>query len=164
MENILRVLRNTDQSVPSYVWQAWLISMIPSLLISALVAGVRASAGYGNPPLKLWESPVWLVLLGVFLVGPWIETLVMWPILAVLKRVIQNTILVALASAVVWGVFHGLTDPGWGLIVIWAFFVFSLCFLEWEKKSRRKAIVVTSLVHMCHNSIPVVSVLATRWL
>jgi ABC-type nickel/cobalt efflux system permease component RcnA len=107
---------------------------------------------------------MWLVTLAALLLGPWIETLLMWPILAILKKVVQNTILVAVASAVVWGIFHGLTDPGWGLIVLWPFFVFSLCFLAWEQKSRKKAIVVTSLVHMCHNSVPVVSILAARWL
>jgi hypothetical protein len=45
------------------------------------------------------------------------------------------------------------------LSVAWPFFVFSICFLEWEKISKRRAIVVTALLHTCQNLLPAIALL-----
>jgi hypothetical protein len=148
---IIRSLRNTDRSIASYVWRAWLISFIPGLAIATIVFNALGLQPYKD--LTVDKSPTFWVF-GVVLLSPWAETLLMWPILAILKEVFRKQLWVALASALIWGYVHSRFAVGWGLAVIWMFFVFSLCFLEWEKKSKSKAIIVTASVHMCQNAVP----------
>jgi hypothetical protein len=154
VKRILQPLRNTDRGIASYVWRATLISLVPSIVIAAVVT---IAVPDSEPPGK--ESPILLVLFGVLFVSPWLETLLMWPVLWILKRLIRNSLGVALVSATLWGCLHSLISPTWGLIVLWPFFVLSLCFLEWQKRSTGRALVVTGLVHTCNNSLPAVAVL-----
>jgi hypothetical protein len=148
---ILRALRNTDRPVASYVWRAWLISFIPSLVIALIVTSVLGSHTVKTPAPK--QSPISEVF-GVVVLSPWVETFLMWPILAMLKRFSQSILWLALGSALIWGGLHSLFIPTLGVPASWGFFVFSVCFLEWEKKSKTGAIVVTALVHMCQNGLP----------
>ena len=148
-QRILAILRNTDRPIFSYVWRTWLISLIPSIFAANVVGIVL--------PAKLPKMDTSLAVMFVVLVFicPWLETLIMWPILAILKRTVKRTLWVAAGSAVIWGVLHSLVAAAHGLIVAWPFFVFSICFLEWQKKSTKKAIGVTALIHMCQNTLPV---------
>jgi hypothetical protein len=60
---------------------------------------------------------------------------------------------VPVASGLIWGNLHALGGLQWGVSQIWSFFVLSVCFLEWEKKSRGLAILVTGLLHMWANLV-----------
>ncbi len=149
-DSILRILRNTDQPIRSYVWRAWLIVFLPTVAIGMIGAALGIPGPEVPLPDKLGSFAVAAVL-----IAPWAETLLMLPILWILKRFIRSTLWVAFASAVVWGMLHALNAIGHGLTATWMFLVFSLCFLEWEKKSKATAIGVTALVHMCQNSVAV---------
>ena len=81
----------------------------------------------------------------------------MWPILLILNWLLQKPLLAALVSAVLWGMYHSVYYPWHGFIVFWGFFVMSVCFLEWQKKSTSKAILVTTCIHMLHNTVPLVA-------
>ncbi len=69
--------------------------------------------------------------------------------------------LVALASGMIFGALHVSGGPHitQGVATTWGFLILSLCFLEWRKKSRRRAIAVTALVHTCTNGLVFVVVL-----
>lgn len=150
---IFRPLRNTDQPKLSYVWRAWLITFVPSPVIGGILwftLGLPSNQGMlPNESLLRFFS-------GMLLLSPWGETLLMWPILFMLKRAFQNIYRIALASAAFWGVLHGMFGLATGLGATWPFFILSLCFLEWEKKSKGSAIVVTASVHRCFNIVPAV--------
>jgi hypothetical protein len=181
--SVLRILRNTDRPMASYVWRAWLIAVIPSLVISMIVTvgfglpgpsmlvGQRLSAA--GPTLwdlgtslldlqpagasaELIAAPPMRWIWGMLFLSPWVETLLMWPIIRIIKEVTRNSFRIAIASALIWGCIHSSVAIAWGLAVFWPFFVFSVCFLEWEKKSEGKAIVATALVHACQNMLPAV--------
>jgi hypothetical protein len=154
-EVFLRILRNTDQRVWSYVWMATLISLFPSLAISAVVMSVLPEEG------PSFEGPVVLSVIGMLVLSPWLETIILWGILWILRRFMARPMRVAIASAALWGILHSLMAPAWGLIVAWPFFVFSICFLEWEKISKGRAIVVTALVHTCQNLLPAVALVVS---
>jgi hypothetical protein len=156
---ILRILGNTALPIPSYLWRAWLIAFIPTAFISVFVVLVLALPS-NKPPAPGTSNELWVFLVVIF--SPWVETLLMWPVLALLRRFIPKPALVALASALFWGAVHGMFAVGWGLSVIWVFFVFSTCFLEWEKKSLGKAIFVTGCLHMLHNLTPIIFLFASR--
>lgn len=158
LKGTLDALRNTDQHILSYVWRAWLIAFIPSAAIGIIVGLLLPDK------MPSFDGPLVGTVLIMVLIGPWLETLLMWAILSVLKRIVKKTLVVAVASAVIWGVLHSLGAPAHGLVIAWPFFVFSLCFLEWQKKSTGKALATTALVHMCQNALAalalVISVLA----
>jgi hypothetical protein len=148
LKNMFTALRNTDRPILSYVWRAWLIAFIPTMLIAPVVQSAMPDK------VPSFDGPIVITVLGVLVLSPWAETLLMIPILWILKRTTGETLWIAVASAVVWGLLHSALAPAWGFAVTWPFFVFSLCFLEWEKKSRGNAIKVTAMVHMCHNMVP----------
>jgi hypothetical protein len=152
LTRILRPVRDTDQPIASYIWRAWLIAFLPSLAISAFVALATSLPGPKAPPPGQ-TGMFWVA--AVLVLSPWLETLMMWPILAMLRKDSQKFLRTAFISALIWAFIHSLFALGWGFVIFWPFFVFSLCFLEWEKKSKVTAIVVTALVHMCQNAVPV---------
>ena len=159
VKRMLLLLGNTDQPMLSYIWRAWLIALIPSLALSAIVtlsSVIRGTSGK-NLPMQ-GESP-WEIVFGGLIVSPWFETLLMWPILGILKDFTKKPLPIALASGLIWGGIHSLAIPSWGLIVWWPFVVFSLCFLAWKQKSLGRAITVTALVHTCLNTVPVIVIL-----
>lgn len=148
-QRIIALLRNTDQPIWSYIWQAWLIGAIPAFVISIIVGIIMPD----NMPSFDYESPAGFAVFVVF-IGPFVETLLMLPILWILKLTIKKTLWVAGVSAVIWGMMHSTAALAWGFAVAWPFFVFSLCFLEWQSKSTLTAIGVTAILHGCHNLVP----------
>ena len=151
---ILNVLRDTDQKLTSYCWKAGLISFVPSVLVAAVLTPLR-----GGESIEFDASPLELVF-GILILSPWLETLLMWPVLAVLRRLTGTVLAAAVASAVFWACLHSLASPLWGFSVVWPFFVFSICFLEWKRKSIGHAIAATGLTHMFQNAIPTVILIA----
>jgi hypothetical protein len=175
MKSILNILRNTDQPVLNYLWRAWLIAFVPTVVISLMVEGAlwlfvskgpsptgayQGLFSYLEPSLS-WKHLSWVV--GAILVCPWGETLLMWPALSFFRAVLQETLWVATASALLWGYIHSKFSISWGLTVLWPFFVFSLCFLEWQKKSTTKAVTVTALIHTGQNLAPVLLLELMLW-
>lgn len=156
MKKIIAILRDTTQPPYKYVWRAALISFIPSILIGMVVSGLAPDNG------PTFEGSTVSIVIGVVLLSPLIETLLMIPILWIIKRFTQNLITLAISSAVTWAVLHSLAAPAWGFSVVWAFFVFSLSFLVWDQKSRKHAILVTTSIHMCQNLIPALAIIMTK--
>jgi hypothetical protein len=109
-----------------------------------------------------FEGSIFSIVFSVIIFSPWVETLLMFPILWILKRFIRNNLAVAFTSAAIWAVLHSTIAIAWGFVIWWAFFVFSICFLEWEKKSKKQAIVATASIHMCQNFFPLVAILLTK--
>ena len=156
MRRVFQILRDTEQGFSSYVWKAALIALVPNLVLAFSLAVVIPDAEHP----EFVESPIG-VIVGLLVISPWIETLLMWPILKVLKFFTSNLRYVVLASGLVWAVIHSIIVPTWGLTVFWSFIVFSICFLEWQKQSTRKAIAVTAATHTCVNILPCIAVIAT---
>ena len=153
IKTVLRILSNTNQPILNYVWKAALLSIIPTLIISTAVTLALPD----KSPSLTGGSAVYIIY-SMLILGPFLETLFLWFVLSLIKRFAAKPTSIAIASAVFWGILHSLVAPAWGLIVVWPFFVFSTCFLEWEKKSKGKAIAATSLVHTCQNILPAIAI------
>ena len=150
---LARLLGPTRQPLTIYVLKVTAITLIPSLMISALLG--LALGGRGLPSFQATGRLEWVLRLA--LIVPLIETALMWPILLVIARFNLSMVRTALVSALVWALIHSWTAFTWGGSIFWPFFVFSYCFLEWRKLSLPKALGVTCLLHMCHNAIPVLA-------
>lgn len=161
MKRFFNILYDTDQHILNYVWKAALISLVPSIILGLILWLCSLFIPIPDNDLN-FEGSIFYIFFSVVLFSPWVETLMMLPILWILKRLIRNNIAVAFSSAAIWAVLHSTIAIAWGFIIWWAFFVFSICFLEWEKKSKKQAIVATASVHMCQNFIPLLAVLFVK--
>ena len=81
---------------------------------------------------------------------PLVETYVMRLGLFLLRKIITDTVMVCVISAIGWGSLHFVRY--WGIYVIWPFFVMSYCYLRLEKKSILQAMIVSTLIHSAANA------------
>jgi hypothetical protein len=156
-KRVIALLRNTDQPIRSYIWQAWLIAIIPATVISIVVGLIMPE------DMPLTREPPVVIAVSALVIAPWLETFLMVPILWILKLTVRKTLWVAGVSAVLWGILHSTEAVTWGFAVAWPFFVFSLCYLEWQSKSTLTAIGVTAILHACHNMVPTLFLVLGIW-
>jgi len=143
-------LFHADPDKARYVVKAWLLVLLPSLALSALVTWLAPSAPAPDFPLRGPMLPVMILLLVA--IGPLIETLLMTPVLLVVDRLAGPGPAV-IANAALWGVLHSLQRPTWGLVVWWPFLVMSIAFLTWRPRGLVTAILLVTAIHDLQNSV-----------
>ena len=124
---------------------------VPISVLPAFVLGFVIFAIFPDADEPDFGGDFWAELIGIVVFSPAIETLLMWPVLALLSRFMNNTWALALASAGLWALLHSLMVPVWGFNIFWSFVVFSICFVEWRKKSIGAALSMTFLIHALQN-------------
>ncbi len=142
----LRLFR-AERPLP-YIVVAWLMALIPSLGLSALVSQLVPGQGPQLPTL----SPAFLFFMLVIF-APVIETLIMGAILLLVER-IAGFVPALLVSAAGWGIAHSLQAPAWGLVIWWPFLIFSLAFLVWRRRSLALAFALPMAIHALQNLVP----------
>jgi hypothetical protein len=141
-----------------YVLRTGLISLVPSLIIVMILGLTGVVTEETGPEFK---GPALGLLIGMVLISPPLETLLMGGGLWILSFITKRPVRLAVISAFIWAGVHSLFAPAWGLGVIWPFFVFSCSYLGWRRRSWRRAILVTSCVHAFQNILPAIAVIAT---
>ena len=154
----ISLLFDNQISIWKYVLRTGLISLVPSLVI-AMILGLTGVITEETGPE--FEGPVIGLLIGLVIISPILETLLMSGGLWILSFITKRQVLLGVISAFIWAGVHSLIEPAWGLGVIWPFFVFSCCYLSWRRRSWRRAILVTSCVHALQNTLPAIAVIAT---
>lgn len=132
----------------TYVLVAWMLAIIPSLLLSALVNSMVPGQG---PEIPAMPAGFTFFLLVLF--APIVETLIMGAVLLLLDRLF-GFLPALLLSAAGWGLAHSFQAPAWGLVIWWPFLIFSLCFLVWKQRSLLLAFAVPAAVHALQNLVP----------
>lgn len=142
---VLGYLLDTKQPEWMYILKA-LATVVPV----SLVMGVILDYLFPNiePPFELDAK----FLIYAMISAPIYETFIMIPILAIIKKFTDHTVKIALVSAVIWGVIHGVSYLPQGFGVLFSFFVFSLVFLSWDAVERVKAIYITMVLHALMNT------------
>lgn len=128
------------------------LTLVPSLALGGLLYGLLHALGIDPGPgarEDLTGAPdEWI---GVVLVAPLLETLMMVGLLYAL-RPLRTKLRIALASAGAWGLLHAAI--AWGaFLAAWPFFVFSLVYLERRPLGFRAAFAATAGVHGLHNAV-----------
>lgn len=141
----------------AYVLKAWLLVLLPSILLS-LVVNVSVPSAEG-PELPL-SGPLMVAL--VTLIGPFLETLIMAAVLLALRPFVGFGPAVVLSS-VGWGLAHSAAAAIWGLVIWWPFLIFSIAFLTWRRRSFWSGIVIVTAIHALQNSFAVALLLAGPW-
>ncbi len=126
----------------------WLVTTIPALLLSALVASLLPEAA--GPKFGAIGTELFVRLV-VF--SPLIETLIMAAVLELsLLRMPPRAAIIF--SSVGWGVAHSFIAVGWGLVIWWPFLIFSTLYVTWRGQGRGQAIAIVFAVHALNNLGP----------
>jgi membrane protease YdiL (CAAX protease family) len=146
-------LFRTDGNPVLYVLLAWVLSLAGSLALGALLAAVLPEAE--TPDLT--GAPPWAVFLGIVVLSPVFETLIMVGVLSLLLRWTKPWVAV-LVSAALWGVAHSLMTPSWGAVIWWPFTIFSLAYVTWRPHGAWRAIGIAAAIHILQNALPAIAI------
>ena len=144
----IREPRNAGFSVVT----AWATSFFPSIVLAFLVAKF-----FPDQPHPEFDMPPELVMFGLVVFAPVIETLIMGTVLLILLRLV-NPVAAILISAVGWGIAHSLQFPIWGLTIWWPFLVLSTLFVAWRERSLWAAFALPARAHAMQNLQPAIQV------
>jgi hypothetical protein len=150
---------DTAHSKSGYILKGWLLTLLPSLALAALV-GMLFSAYFGEAQgPRFPEVGPWLLAFLLVVFTPILETLAMVPPLLLLNRWLGSTPAVML-SAIGWGIVHSLRAPIWGLVAWWPFLVFSAIILAWREKGLLTGMLIVTMIHGMQNAVPALLLLA----
>jgi hypothetical protein len=155
MTRLLDRLFDTRGSPLAYALRAWPLVSLPTFaVVTALMLG-RSALGLDPAivPEGAYPESTLVAAAGLVLFAPFVETLAMIPVLAVLQALTRRRAWLVGGSAVLWACAHSAVAPLWGLSAIWPFFVFSAAFLAWRAHSLSRAYWVTAGIHALHNSL-----------
>ncbi|TMJ16627.1 MAG: hypothetical protein E6G94_03590 [Alphaproteobacteria bacterium] len=151
-------LFRTDELKSRYLLKAWVLALLPSLVLGALVAAFLPDAGQPDFQPEKVGLPYLVFLLVV--VSPLIETLVLAPLVLVLNRFFGAGPAVVL-SALLWGAAHSLEATAWGLVIWWPFLIMSIVLLTWRETGLWTAIGMVVGIHMLQNAFGAVLLLTS---
>ena len=134
----------TDSRPARYIGRAWLLALVPSILLSLAVT--LLFPGAGREPYEL--TPI-RIILSIFAV-PLIETLMMAVPLLLVNRLAGPGPAV-IASSLLWGLLHGTVAVTWGLVAWWPFLILSIAFLTWRPRGFLAATSVATAIHALQN-------------
>jgi len=147
--NPFRMLRDTGVGRVRYALRAWLVAVVPSLLLFLVqvVAGIASLRPPANVPIGLgWGYSV--------LLAPIVETALMLPLAWLLDRATpRHEGLRIVALAVACALAHKL-GGNWRQVVnaLWPFLVYAATLIAWRKRSSADALAVTAIVHALYNA------------
>lgn len=147
----LEFLFNTRGYLTSYVLRMTVVSFLPTILLAILLERLGVISEQNSPE---FEGPPIVVFIGIVLLSPVVETLMLAGGLWLMARVVQKWIVLAAMSSLLWAILHSLAAPMWGVLIAWPFFIFSSAYLAWREHSWGHAYAAACAIHALHNTIP----------
>lgn len=141
-----KYLLTTERGKINYVLTASLIGIVISISIGFIVNSI-----YPHTEKVAVLKFNMVDFIGLVLFAPIVETMLMVPIIALLKLVISRIYAICATSALIWATIHGLLVPIQAITIFPQFFIFTLAFLVWDKQSRKSAYLVVMSIHMLNN-------------
>ena len=143
---MFKLLANTNQPLKLYIFKVYILDLCVGLTIVFLLDFIVPNA----------ESPDFEIGLTSFIevvfVAPVLETLLMIPIISLIRKVTPNILYVSIISALIWAVLHSLQVPLWGLVAFTGFFFMSMAYQYWDTHSRGHALLVVMMIHALSNA------------
>lgn len=135
-----------------------LLTWVPMHVIASLAHWVVPNAAGTDDFSWRWSS-----IVGAILLIPLAETYGMRLVFLGLRKFTQRPLVLAVVSAVIWGLVH-LGFESRGLHAAWGFFVMSVCYLSLEKLSVRHAMIGVTAIHATCNGLSYLICLPDRLL
>jgi hypothetical protein len=131
-----------------YVLKAWALALGPSVALGALFGWLLPDLAGPDFPLQIGKP---LLLFLLVIVSPVVETLILMPLVLILRRLVGAGPAVV-ASALLWAGAHSLEAAGWGLVVWWPFLIMAVALLAWRERGLWTAFAVVLAVHAVQNA------------
>lgn len=140
------------------VWRYVLLGL-PLVVVPTLLLGWTAYRLFPNlaGPAVVSDAPLWLTVVLIVLVSPFLETLLMTGPVILLDRWL-GPVPAVVGSALLWGVAHSLAAARWGLVIWWPFLIFSIAYLTWRDRGYWRAVGVVVALHALNNAAPMAAV------
>ncbi len=151
-------LFDTRDGMRRYIVRAWLVGLIPSLVIAVLLgaAGLMTHTPANDALARIPEEQMLLLLLFVAPLG---ETLLLSAILGILGFFLHSQMKLAVVSTGIWALLHLPNGPVIPLVIAWPFFIFSIAYLAWRPRGWLRAMLVVTTIHFLQNLLPAVGFL-----
>ncbi|WP_057831332.1 CPBP family glutamic-type intramembrane protease [Colwellia sp. TT2012] len=143
---MFKLLSNTNQPLKLYIFKIYILALCIGLPIAFLIDYLAPNAEAPD-----FEIGVRSFFSGVLL-APILETLLMIPIIALIRKVTPNILYVSIISALIWAIMHSLQVPLWGIGVFTLFFLMSMAYQYWDNHSRGHALLVVMMIHALNNA------------
>jgi hypothetical protein len=128
------------------------VAFVPSAALLVVVGSLYLWAGGDMKATALPpDESFWGAMLGVGLVAPVVETLILAALVSLLRRAIRQPALIAAVSAIIFGSLHALVEVLWFFGTVWSFFVFTCAYLAWRSDSFRSAFIAACVPHILIN-------------
>ncbi|WP_286234795.1 CPBP family glutamic-type intramembrane protease [Thalassotalea sediminis] len=151
------LLEDTERSLFLYALKIFILVFTVGIgVISIMSLFVRQEA------YLVGEFTLASTLKTVFL-APFIETLLMVPVIEVLKKFLKKKLYIGLISGIFWACLHSLVTPLWGIGVFFLFYMMTLAYLFWQEKSTIQAIYVVMIIHALNNASVLLFVFLTSY-
>lgn len=138
--NWLTFMTRTDGSRAVYLWRAYLL-----VVIGTVVAATLTVLAFPQPETDSSDPPP--PFIGFVILWPVVSTLVLWGVLEVARRVTPTYWHAAGAAMLASAAFYTLaSDLQGGLIFAWAYFIYALTFLAWQLRSNLEGFVMACVL------------------
>jgi len=154
------ILFHPTGSLGKYCLYVTPLAIIPNIFIALLVVSAVLIFPEAEGLLPPSQESGLSTLVGLGVVTPLIETLLLAATIELLKCFTSNTIRIAVISALVWGFFHSLVAPLWEFSAAWMFFIFATAYLVWRPRSWQDAFWAAAIIHIANNSLAVIGLIA----
>ncbi|ALO34671.1 hypothetical protein CMT41_08020 [Colwellia sp. MT41] len=141
----MQFLFNTQQPKYLYVLKSFILALCMVLPASYIVSNFVSPSE--SPDIKINV----IGFLGVVIISPLGETLLMTLSFFVIKLFTNKFSVICFVSAFFWASLHSLLIPAWGLVTFFTFLVFSIAFQVWDKVSRKDAYIIVFSIHALVN-------------
>lgn len=139
-------LYRTKKSPLIYIIKASYTALLIALIISILLTTILGTAPDG-PNYKI----TMLDIAGVTFFAPLIETILMLPVIWLVRKFIEKVLIVSIVNALFFSILHSLSYPLWGLTTFTTFVILSTAYQVWEIKSFKLAFSITMGIHALIN-------------
>ncbi|MFT5775787.1 hypothetical protein [Hyphomonas sp.] len=146
----LQFMTQTDVPRILYLVKAFAAAVLGTILVATLTSLLMPESAV--PDARDRTGPA---MIGVLVIWPILSTLVIWALLARLRRITPTYWQAAGASALVFLVLFSIgAGLQSGLIFAWPYFLYSLTFLAWQPKSDADAFIMTGLLQSAAMALP----------
>jgi len=141
-------LFRADEPAWRYLLKALALALVPSVALGALFGWLLPDLAGPDFPLQIGKP---LLIFLLVIVSPVAETLILMPLVLILRRLIGPGP-AAVASALLWAGAHSLEAAGWGLVVWWPFLIMAVALLAWRERGPWTAFAMVLSIHALQNA------------
>jgi hypothetical protein len=149
---IYSILLSNKISLPKYIGIAFLVELLPALLLVSIVAFFIFGFDLVHAPLPKFDFS-WKTFWSTVIFAPIVETYLLIFTLFVLRnwRFKTEGLKLAIIAGILWGLLHGVQSWPWFFAPAWSFFIYSTAYETWRLTTFKKAYFAAAIPHALNN-------------